>query len=366
MKKVEEPLDLFVMSNKINETKWFIVSACCTGMHLLVWTMYIIENYGAGPGVLVASACILSNYINQIGSLFFNFAGMYGYVMKRKTRMMNSEELSEDFISENFSNHVLPKDWQNLEIKDLNFSYYNGEEVHLHLDDVSFSIAIGEKIALVGETGSGKTTFLKIVRDLYHPRSLKLFVDGKVIENGFEGISRAIALVPQDPEIFATTILGNITIGAEYELDFVKKFTDMACFTDVVMSLPKKFESSTKEKGVNLSGGQKQRLALSRGLLACYDKDIVLLDEPTNSLDVLTEINVYQNIFREFSEKTIISTIHQIHLLTLFDRVCVFDKGRIVASGKIEDLLSSCPQFISLWDAMKKASEGNFVESESK
>ena len=363
MHKVEEPLDLAIRTNKTNEFKWFIVSVCCAIMKVLVLGVFFWQKIGTGPGVLVGSVYILISYLNQIGDLFFNFAGMYGYVVRRKTRVMNSEEVAEAFLSENFTNHVLPKDWRCLEVEDLNFSYHNHENACLHLENVSFSMKRGEKIAFVGETGSGKTTFLKICRDLYHPKSLKLTVDGKEIEHGFEGISRAIALVPQDPEIFATTILGNITIGAEYELDFVKKFTNMACFTDVAESLPKKFDSSIKEKGVNLSGGQQQRLALSRGLLACYDKDIILLDEPTSSLDVVTEINVYQNLFREFTDKTIISTIHQIHLLPLFDRICVFDKGRIVASGKIEDLLSCCSQFASLWEAMKKAAEGKFSET---
>jgi ABC-type bacteriocin/lantibiotic exporter with double-glycine peptidase domain len=148
-------------------------------------------------------------------------------------------------------------------------------------------------------------------------------------------------------------------MGAEHELDFVLRFTDMACFTSVVESLPKKFDSSIQEKGVNLSGGQQQRLALSRGLLACHDKDIILLDEPTSSLDTITEISVYQNIFKGFSGKTIISTIHQLHLLPLFDRVCVFDKGQIIASGTLQELLSSCPKFVSLWEAMQRAAAGN-------
>ena len=248
-------------------------------------------------------------------------------------------------------------------MRDLNFSYYNGENQNLHLENVSLDLYHGERVALVGETGSGKTTFLKVVRDLYHPKELSLFVDDKPVSQGFEGVSRAISLVPQNPEIFATTILGNITIGADYDMDMVLKFTDMACFTEVAENLPKKFDSSIKEKGVNLSGGQQQRLALSRGLLACHDKDIVLLDEPTSSLDVLTEINVYQNIFREFAGKTIVSTIHKIHLLPMFDRICVFDKGRVVATGTMDELRASCEQFVSLLEAMEKANKGDFSES---
>jgi ABC-type multidrug transport system fused ATPase/permease subunit len=284
---------------------------------------------------------------------------MYSNLVQRKAKVMNAEELTKDFRTENFTNHVLPTNWERLEVKNLSFSYHNWDDAELHLNGVSFSVNRGERTALVGETGSGKTTFLKIMRDLYHPQELTFLVDGQKVSSGFEGISRAITLVQQDPEIFARTIWENITMGAEYDLGFVLKFTDMACFTDVVENLPKKFESSIKEKGVNLSGGQQQRLALSRGLLACHDKDIVLLDEPTSSLDTITEITVYQNIFREFTGKTIISTIHQLHLLPLFDRICVFDKGQIIASGTLTELLTSCPKFVSLWEAMQKAAAGN-------
>jgi ABC-type multidrug transport system fused ATPase/permease subunit len=242
-----------------------------------------------------------------------------------------------------------------LEVNNLSFSYHNENDAELHLNNICFSINHSERVALVGETGSGKTTFLKIMRDLYHPRNLTLSVDGQIIPQGFEGINRAITLVQQDPEILAKTVGENITMGAEYDSNLILKYTNMACFTDVVLNLPKKFDSSIKEKGINLSGGQQQRLALSRGLLACHDKDIVLLDEPTSSLDTITEITVYQNIFREFKDKTIISTIHQLHLLPLFDRICVFDNGQIVGSGTLQELLTSCPKFVSLWEAMQRA-----------
>jgi ABC-type bacteriocin/lantibiotic exporter with double-glycine peptidase domain len=287
---------------------------------------------------------------------------MYSDLLQRKARVMNAEELAKDFRAENFMNHVLPQSWQRLEVENLNFSYHSDGDGDLHLENVSLSLARGERIALVGESGSGKTTFLKVMRDLYHPRSLQLKADEQRIQGGFGGISRAIALVPQNPEIFATTILENITLGADYDLNFVRQFTDMACFSDVVEELPRKFDSSIKEKGVNLSGGQQQRLALARGLLACHDKDVVLLDEPTSSLDTATEMKVYRNIFRDFREKTIISSVHRLHLLPLFDRIYVFNDGQITASGTLKDLLADCSEFQELWQQYNAGKE-EMVES---
>ncbi len=347
--KVEKPYELFKKNNRLVELKWFLTNMCCSGMTVIVLAVYFWQHIGTTQGVLVGSVYLLINYLGRVSELFFKFTSMYGDTLHRKAKVVNSEELTEDFKIENFTNHLLPKDWKQLEIKNLNFSYHNEESCELHLEDISMSIQKGEHIALVGETGSGKTTLLKVVRDLYCPKSIHLKVDGQDLSDGFESISQAISLVPQNPEIFATTIIENITLGAEYEMDFVKKYTDMACFTEVADKLPKKFDTSIKEKGVNLSGGQQQRLALARGLLASHNKDIVLLDEPTSSLDTATEMEVYKNIFKEFEGKTVISTIHRLHLLPLFQKIYFFSEGRIVGAGTLSDLLSSNKQFNVLW-----------------
>ena len=349
MRKVEKPFELFKLNQRLSEIKWFLTSVTCTVMVIIVMGVYFWQHIGVGQGVAIGSVYLLMNYLNKISELFFRFTSMYSDILKGKSRVMNSEELTKDFKTENFTNHVLPRTWQRLDVTDLDFSYYGEGNGDRHLENISMSLSRGERIALVGESGSGKTTILKIMRDLYRPQHMKLMIDGRVIPDGFGGVSRAIALVPQNPEIFATTILENITLGADYDMNSVMHFTDMACFTDVVEGLPKGFASSIKEKGVNLSGGQQQRLALARGLLACHDKDIVLLDEPTSSLDTGTEMRVYGNIFREFQDKTIISSIHRLHLLPLFHKIYFFSNGQIIASGSLNELLTQCPEFQELW-----------------
>jgi len=124
----------------------------------------------------------------------------------------------------------------------------------------------------------------------------------------------------------------------------------MACITDVIDKLPRAFESSVNEKGVNLSGGQQQRLALARGLLACEGKSIVLLDEPTSSVDPANEIRIHQNIFKAFKDKAIISSVHRLYLLPLFDRIVMLKEGKILATGTLEHLLAICPEFKELWE----------------
>lgn len=349
MNKVESPFELFKQNSRLNGIKWFLTNVCCNVMTIIVMGVYFWQNIGTDQGVLLGSVYLLISYLNKISGLFFEFTRMWGDIVQRKAKVMNSEELADDFKSGQRIVQVLPEDWRQLCVKGLNFSYHTEDGADLHLENVSFCVNRGERVAFIGESGSGKTTLLKIMRDFYHPRGMILTVDGDLLWHGFEGISSTVALVPQKPEIFTKTILENITMGAEYDMDLVRHYTDLVCFTDVAESLPHKFDSSIKEKGVNLSEGQQQRLALARGLLACRDKSIILLDEPTSSIDTVTEMKIYQNIFREFVGKTIISSVHKLHLLPFFDRIYLFGDGQIVASGTLSELLSHCPEFQHMW-----------------
>ena len=347
IKKAEAFYPTFKKCNALNEIKWFLTSLCCTVMMATVMGLYFWQQIGASKTVMVANIFLLYRYLTQIQDLFYQFASKYSDIVQQRTKVANAEELSQDFTADEPSDHVLPPNWQELQIKNLDFTYTGNNEV-VHLDDISFTIRRGEHIAFVGESGSGKTTCLRLMRDLYRPKRLSLSVDGIKIRDGFAGIARAVSLVPQDPEVFATTIQHNLTVDVVHDEASVNRFTDMACFTNVVAKLPNGLESSIKEKGVNLSGGEKQRLALARGLLACVDQDIILFDEPTSSLDAATEARVYKNIFAGMNGATIISSIHRLHLLERFDRVIVFDRGKIASMGTFEET-KKCPVFQKLW-----------------
>lgn len=343
--KIEKPYELFHRSNKLNELKWFLTSICCRVMIVSVLFLYFWENIGLKNGIEVGFAYLLFEYLNKVKDIFFRFAGMYSDVVKQSAKIHNSEIITKDFGNTKLTNHILPKDWREIVIKNLSFSYNSSKSNRNHLEIGKLSIKKGERIALVGETGSGKTTLLKIIRGLYTPQKLELSVDGLNSYEGFDSIARAISLVPQDPEIFASTIISNITLGVEYTERDILEFCKISCFYDVIQFLPNGFESSINEKGVNLSGGQKQRLALTRGLLASKDKDIILLDEPTSSIDPALEEEIYRNILDRFNGKVVISTIHKFNLLGLFDRIIVFNNGKIVGDGNIDYLLSNCPKF---------------------
>lgn len=349
-KKIMEPLGLVVRNNKINETKWFLVSVISNLMTVFVLGSYFVMNLNAKGVILVGTVYALYGYVDRIADVFFRFAYMYGDIVQRKASVMNAEEISNDFSDITKIKPIkLNSVWKELKIDSLSFSYHSEDGADLHLDNVSMAIKNGARIALIGESGSGKTTLLKIIRELYVPRRLKLYLDGEFLKYGFKSISSDIALIPQDPEIFSTTIRENITMGVNHEAGYIKRFTDMACFSDVIKHLPNKIDSNIFEKGVNLSGGEKQRLALARGLMACDDKSIILLDEPTSSVDTRNELKIFQNIFTSFKKKSIIASVHRLHLLALFEEIYFFKEGKIIASGSFDELIKTSAEFNEIW-----------------
>jgi ABC-type multidrug transport system fused ATPase/permease subunit len=355
-RKIMAPFQLYKKNIRLSEFKWFLVSVCSVMMVFLILASYILLNYKAGNVILAGTVYALYGYGHRISGLFFRFAYRYGDIVRERTAVMNAEEISNEFRKKKKVRPIkLGKRWKELRVENLNFSYHTKEGADLHLDDVSLSIKRNQRIALIGASGSGKTTLLKVIRDLYHPKHVKLYLDNKLLKNGFESISPHIALIPQDPEIFTTTIKENITVGVSRTLADIKKYTDMARFTQVANRLPRKLNSSIVEKGVNLSGGEKQRLALARGLMACEDKALILFDEPTSSVDFKNELIIFKNIFKKYKNKTIISSIHRLHLLPLFDQVYFFKRGRIIASGTFKQLLRRSPEFKKEWDKYNKA-----------
>jgi ABC-type multidrug transport system fused ATPase/permease subunit len=352
-KKVMEPFPLFRKNVNINEAKWFFVSSCSTLMTVFILGTYFYSNINGV--ILVGTVYTLYQYSQRISDLFFRFTRMYGDILKQKAAVMNAEEIANEFADIKKVEPIeIDSNWNELKIKNLTFSYKDAQAEEVHLDGVSLDIKRGQRIALIGDSGSGKTTFLKIIRELYSPQKGNIYLDGKLLKDGFAAISSDIALIPQDPEIFSTTIRENITVGINHKASYIKKFTDMACFTDVIERLPNKIESYIFEKGVNLSGGEKQRLALSRGLMACDDKSIVLLDEPTSSVDTKNEAIIFENIFNEFKEKTIIASVHRLNLLSMFDQIYFFRNGKIIASGNLKEMINSSEDFKEIWEKYLK------------
>ncbi len=298
--------------------------------------------------ILIGTLYMLYSYLGRVGNAFFNFAQFYGSMTKKAADIEAVHPINKAFASLGPQLKItLPKSWKQIQIKNLNFTY-NQEGNIKHIDDINFSLKHGEKIALIGESGSGKSTILTLLRGLYLPQKANITCDNKKLKHGIQTLKQSVTLIPQDPEIFNETIRYNITMDMFQNEKDLKKAIKMAQFETVVNRLPKGVDTSVQEKGVSLSGGEKQRLALARGILAAKDSDIILLDEPTSSVDSINEKKIHDNIFKEFKGKTIISSIHRLHLLNKFDYIYMFDKGKIIGQGTFKEIKEN-PKFKNIW-----------------
>lgn len=358
VQKILQPFPFYKKNIRVNEWKWFFSNILMAVTIVAILLSYVYHQYVLGTTVLVGTIYALYGYTERVSDAFFRFSYLYNEIIQYKTSVKNADALSELFSEKSQSQQTqLGKKWKQLSIQNLSFAYEPKIGKGKILDKISLNITHGQKMALIGDSGAGKTTFLKIMRGLYSPQHVQVTVDGVVLPKGFHSISDEISLIPQDPEIFATTIKENITIGVQHTQHTIELFVAMSQFSGVVARLPKKYESSVVERGVNLSGGEKQRLALARGLLASMGKSIILCDEPTSSVDTKNELIIYRNIFNEYADKTIISTIHRLHLLPLFERIILFEQGKVKADGSFQELLAESAEFQQLWSGYTRSQQ---------
>ena len=207
------------------------------------------------------------------------------------------------------------------------------------LNDVSFTVAPGETVALVGPSGAGKTTVIQLLLRFYDPQSGEIRLDGHTLtEMARADFRRNIALVPQEPVIFATTARENIRFGRLDATDAeVEEAARAAAAHDFLTALPDGYDSQVGERGVMLSGGQKQRIAIARAILR--DAPILLLDEATSALDAESERAVQDAVDRLAEDRTTIVVAHRLATVKKADRILVFEEGQIVASGTHDSLV---------------------------
>jgi ATP-binding cassette subfamily B protein len=206
--------------------------------------------------------------------------------------------------------------------------------------DFSLTIRPGERVALVGPTGSGKSTFVKLLQRLYDVQGGRILVDGQDIAKVRQGdLRRAIAVVPQDPALFHRTIAENIGYARpDATADEIALAARRARAHDFIAALPKGYETLVGERGVKLSGGERQRVAIARAFLA--DAPILVLDEATSSLDVETEVQVQAATEELMAGRTTIVIAHRLSTIRGADRILVFEGGRIVEEGRHGELVA--------------------------
>ncbi len=224
---------------------------------------------------------------------------------------------------------------------DLNFSYDEGSEA---LKDITLDIPAGSKVAIVGETGGGKSTLASLLVGFYEPSSGDIRYDGvSYKEIGWDIIREHIYLVLQSPYLFNATISYNLTMGKEVPKERIEKAIEIAQLRSFIDSLPDGLETLVGKNGVKLSGGQRQRLSIARMVVA--DPNVVILDESTSSLDVQTEADLFAALSSFLKERTTIIIAHRLSTITQADQIYFISDGRVIESGDYKGLKAQNGKF---------------------
>jgi ATP-binding cassette subfamily B protein len=241
----------------------------------------------------------------------------------------------------------LPPIQGRVELRDVCFRYFNSSEPVLA--DISFTAEPGTTVALLGATGSGKTSIINLIPRFYDASEGAVLVDGiDIREVTIESLRRQIGIVLQETNLFTGSIRENIAFGRpEASDEEVIAAATAAAAHDFIVQMPEGYATPVGERGTTLSGGQKQRIAIARALL--LDPRILILDDSTSSVDVATEARIQQALDRLMQGRTSLVIAQRISTVLNADQILVLDKGRVVACGRHEELMESSPAYVDIY-----------------
>ena len=280
-------------------------------------------------GGLIASVILAGRCMAPLGQV----AHVMSRIVQAKTAFRALDEFMRRPLDRPLSNKWLTRDHLDgeVEFRGVGFTYPDSQTPVLR--DVSFHIQPGEKVALLGKIGSGKSTLSRLMLGLYHPQQGSVMIDGTEVRqiDPFD-LRNNMAIVMQESWLFSGTIRENIAAGAEQPSDeVVLDAAKKAGVHDFLADHPQGYDLKISERGEGLSGGQKQAIAIARALVA--DPAVLILDEPTSMMDMSAEARFVERLNAVAADKTLIIITHRTALLELADRVVVLDQGRVAADG---------------------------------
>jgi ATP-binding cassette subfamily B protein len=320
--------DSWVLQNML----LFILQAGLLGLVLLEWSR---GRATAGDTVFaITSFLLVSGYLRTLGE---NVQNLQKGIADIEDVVAYAHEQAE--VVDRAGATVFKPGPGRIEFDRVSFAYKNAAQPLY--TDFSLEIAPGETVALVGPTGSGKTTFVKLVQRLYDVDGGAIRIDGQDVRDVTQAsLRRSIALVPQDPALFHRALRENIAYAnPDASMESIVAAAKRARAHDFISKLPLGYETEVGERGVKLSGGERQRVALARAFLA--DAPILILDEATSSLDVETEREVQAAMAELKQGRTTIVIAHRLSTVREADRILVFNQGRIVEQGRHAELISA-------------------------
>ena len=296
----------------------------------------------------IATAIVLYSYRSNV---MVNLMGKIGDLLSEiKSFNLSSSRVfslleSNEFKKENFGKKHINKIKGEFEFSNVSFAY-NSNKV---LNDISFKINPNETIGFVGKSGAGKTTIFNLLCKMYNIKEGSISIDGININELDEGSIRGnITIISQNPYIFNLSIKDNLRLVKKDVTDEeIKNACKLACLDEFIENLPDKYDTIVGEGGVTLSGGQRQRLAIARAFV--QNTKIILFDEATSALDNETQAQIHQAITNMKKDYTILIIAHRLSTISNCDKIMVIDDGKIIATGRHEELLNSSAEYRKLY-----------------
>ena len=296
------------------------------------------------PGELISFIGYIAFMVQPIRSIM-NQMGVL------QTGIASSERIAEMFEipiehSEAENENYNGKIKGNIKFQHVYFHYEEEQEI---LSDINLEIKAGEKIAIVGSTGSGKSTIADLIPRFYEPVSGKILIDDVDIKNfNLKDLRRQIGIVPQECILMKGSIAFNIAYGIENpDMKKIIEASEIADIREFIESLPDKYNSEIGERGVTLSGGQRQRIAIARAIIR--DPKILILDEATSSLDVAVERQVQKAINQAMKNRTSLIIAHRLSTIREADKILILKDGKFIQSGTHDELIKAGGLYADLW-----------------
>jgi len=337
-----------------NEVKWGGIDLLNGGMRTGLVALYAWLDWHQRGTISVGTAVMVHQYSQQVGNVVANMAMHWNDLVRQKTEVADVDPIFTS-PARSLDAAAVPEGWREISVEGVRFVHPRAGAGQPALDDVSVELRRGERIALVGASGAGKSSLLRVLAGLVDAERVSISVDGK-LDPQLKHLGAVSVLLPQDPAVFESSVRENLTMGLSYRQSDIERASELAGFTSVIAQLPQGWGTLISERGVNLSGGQKQRLALARALLAAKDVGLVLLDEATSSVDASTEAEIYDRLMSAFAGACIVSSVHRLHLLARFDTVVLMEQGRVIDSGTPDEVKQRRPELFA-HSAMQSVAE---------
>jgi ATP-binding cassette, subfamily B, bacterial len=318
----------------------------------VVLAVWLWQNGRIGVGDFVMAVSLSLLIISEVRNLSRRFLELFealGNVSEGVRSIFKPHELADH--SEATDREIARG---SIEFSNVHFSYAEGANV---FSGLSLTIPAGQRVGLVGLSGSGKSTFVSLLLRLYDPQAGKILIDGHDLHSMTQdSLHSQVGLIPQDPTLFHRSLRENIRYGRTGASDAdVEQAARRAHAHDFVVSLPEGYDAMVGERGVKLSGGQRQRIAIARVMLK--DAPLLVLDEATASLDTLTEQAIQSTLDDAMQGKTVIVIAHRLSTIAHLDRILVFSRGQVVEDGNHDTLIAQGGAYAALWSAQVRAGE---------